>query len=379
VFFGFTLFFRYECYTSALIHLGNNMNIISVQKAHPPHYYNQEELLEEFKKLWAKEHHNIRRVEQLHKAVSVGGRYLALKREEYDDISNFTDSNNQFIRVGTDVAEQALLGALAQAGLTPQNVDAIFFVSVTGVATPSIDARLMNRLNMRPDVKRIPIFGLGCVAGAAGLARMYDYLKAFPEQVAVLISVELCSLTLQRKDLSVANLISSGLFGDGGACVVAAGNNRPFSSNSSSLCPSIIATQSRFYPDTEDVMGWDIGANGFRVILQARVPTLARENVRIDVDAFLSTHGKTRADISWWMCHTGGPKVIDAFRDALEISDEDISLTRASLKGVGNLSSASVLFVLADTIRERPTKEGDLGLLMAMGPGFCCEMVLLKW
>lgn len=353
------------------------MNILSVQKAHPKHYYSQEVLLEEFKRLWEKEHHNIRRVEQLHHAVSVGGRHLALKREEYDSISNFTQSNNHFIRVGTDVAEEALTGALEQAGLTPQEVDAIFFVSVTGVATPSIDAKLMNRLNMRSDVKRIPIFGLGCVAGAAGLARMHDYLKAFPDQVAVLISVELCSLTLQRSDLSVANLISSGLFGDGGACVVASGNQR--SSEETSLNPSIIATKSRFYPDTEDVMGWDIGADGFRVILQARVPTLARNNVRIDVDQFLAQHGKTRADISWWMCHTGGPKVIDAFRDALEITDEDVSLTRASLRSVGNLSSASVLFVLSDTIKERNTKKGDFGLLMAMGPGFCCEMVLLKW
>lgn len=353
------------------------MNILSVQKAHPEHYYSQEELLEEFKRLWAKEHHNIRRVEQLHHAVSVGGRYLALEREEYDDISNFTQSNNHFIRVGTDVAQKALTGALSQAGLTPQDVDAIFFVSVTGIATPSVDAKLVNRLDMRQDVKRIPIFGLGCVAGAAGLARMHDYLKAYPNQVAVLISVELCSLTLQRSDLSVANLISSGLFGDGGACVVACGNERQIPSSQGR--PSTIATQSRFYPDTEDVMGWDIGSDGFRVILQARVPTLARNNIRGDVDHFLARHGKTRNDISWWICHTGGPKVIDAFRDALEISDKDVSLTRISLKSVGNLSSASVLFVLGDTIAERETKKGDLGLLMAMGPGFCCEMVLLKW
>ena len=353
------------------------MNILSVHKAHPEHYYSQQELLEEFKRLWAKEHHNIRRVEQLHHAVSVGGRYLALKREEYDDVSNFTQSNDHFIRVGTSVAEKALTGALANAGLAPQDVDAIFFVSVTGIATPSIDAKLVNRLNMRHDVKRIPIFGLGCVAGAAGLARMHDYLKAYPNQVAVLISVELCSLTLQRSDLSVANLISSGLFGDGGACVVACGDQRQESAAEGR--PSTLATQSRFYPDTEDVMGWNIGAEGFRVILQARVPTLARDNVRADVDQFLAQHGKTRDDISWWICHTGGPKVIDAFRDALEITDEDVSLTRVSLKSVGNLSSASVLFVLADTIKERETKKGDFGLLMAMGPGFCCEMVLLQW
>ena len=353
------------------------MKILNVQKAHPPHYYSQEDLLIEFKRLWAREHHNIRRVEQLHKAVSVGGRHLALSKEEYDLIETFRDSNNHFIRVGTDVAEKALQQSLTELQLQPQDIDAIFFVSVTGIATPSIDARLVNRMGLRHDIKRIPIFGLGCVAGAAGLARMYDYLKAYPDQIAVLITVELCSLTLQREDLSVANLISSGLFGDGGACVIAAGDER--AKTMPILSPSVIATKSRFYPDTEDVMGWDIGEKGFRVILQARVPKLARENVRRDVDLFLAAHNKTRADISWWICHTGGPKVIDAFRDALEITDNEVSLTRESLKKVGNLSSASVLFVLADTIEQRPAKPGDLGLLMAMGPGFCCEMVLLQW
>ncbi|MEC7985808.1 MAG: 3-oxoacyl-[acyl-carrier-protein] synthase III C-terminal domain-containing protein [Myxococcota bacterium] len=355
------------------------MKILSISKAHPENYYTQEVLLSEFKKVWAQKHHNPSRVERLHKAVSVGGRYLALKREEYYEIENFTQSNDHFIRVATEVGEKAIRAALNKANLNASDVDALFFVSVTGVSTPSIDARMMNRLPFRKDTKRIPIFGLGCVAGAAGLARVHDYLRAYPDQVAILLSVELCSLTLQREDLSIANLISSGLFGDGGACIVAVGDERAKTISSSEERPSVYATQSRFYPDTEDVMGWSIGEKGFRVILQARVPQLARDFIRGDVDEFLAAHQLTRADIKWWVCHTGGPKVIDAFRDALEIPEEAVSLTRKSLRSVGNLSSASVLFVLADTIRERPTQKGDLGLLMAMGPGFCCEMVLLRW
>ena len=244
------------------------MNILSIQKAHPDHYYSQQELLSEFAKLWSKEHHNPRRVQQFHNAVQVGGRHLALPKEEYYDITSFGQSNDHFIKVGSAIAEKALKKALEDIDKTPQDVDAIFFVSVTGVATPSIDAMLMNRLSMRPDVKRIPIFGLGCVAGAAGIARVYDYLKAYPDHLVALISVELCSLTLQRKDLSIANLISSGLFGDGAVCLLASGNQ----TLKRTSFPAVLASKSRFYPDTEAVMGWRISEEGFRVVLQARVP-----------------------------------------------------------------------------------------------------------
>ena len=302
---------------------------------------------------------------------------MALKTEEYYDLQNFTDANNHFIRVATEIGEQAVQKALESVNLKPTDIDAIFFVSVTGIATPSIDAKLVNKMGMRPDVKRIPIFGLGCVAGAAGLARVHDYLKAYPDQIAVLLSVELCSLTLQHKDLSIANLISSGLFGDGAACVIGIGTDRAKKMSLTGK-PSVVATKSRFYPDTEDVMGWDIGAEGFKIVLQARVPQMARAHVREDMDAFLAERNLQRKDISTWICHTGGPKVISAFQQALEISDEAVSLTRKSLQEVGNLSSASVLYVLADSIEKQHQTE-EYGVLMAMGPGFCCEMVLLQW
>ncbi len=275
------------------------------------------------------------------------------------------------------MAEAGLRAALDATGLAATEIDAVFFVSVTGIATPSIDARLVNRLGLRPDVKRTPIFGLGCVAGAAGLARVHDYLKAFPDHVVALISIELCSLTLQLQDLTPANLIAATLFGDGGACVLASGDDRQV--GEARALPTTVETRSRFYPDTENVMGWEIGDFGFRVLLDASVPDLVVEHLRSDIDGFLGDLGLGRDDIAWWVCHTGGPRVISAIREALEILDEALSLTRCSLAEVGNLSSASVLHVLADTMAERPAKPGDLGLLMAMGPGFCCEMVLLKW
>ncbi|MDF0603712.1 3-oxoacyl-[acyl-carrier-protein] synthase III C-terminal domain-containing protein [Psychromarinibacter sp. C21-152] len=353
------------------------MNILHVEKALPPHRYRQDEIFDAMISKWDGARINRARLDRLQQTVGVKSRHLALPLESYPEIEDFTASNDHFIEAGTDLAEDAMRRALQAAGLDATDIDAVFFVSVTGISTPSIDARLMNRLALRPDVKRTPIFGLGCVAGAAGLARVHDYLQGFPDHIVALISVELCSLTLQLNDFTPANLIAATLFGDGGACVLASGAEskvRP-----AGAAPSSIDTHSRFYPDTETIMGWKIGAFGFRVLLDATVPDLVNANLRRDVDGFLSGNGLCRDDIAWWVCHTGGPRVIDAIRDALGLPGEALSLTRRSLEEVGNLSSASVLHVLADTIAERPAGNGDLGLLIAMGPGFCCEMVLLRW
>ncbi|MFT6160748.1 MAG: alkylresorcinol/alkylpyrone synthase [bacterium] len=352
------------------------MKIAAVNTARPPHYYDQDELLAAFEVMWATQHHNPRRVAQLHKAVRVGGRHLALPMDAYDDL-DFTAANRAFIDVGTDLAAQAVTEALADAGLEPTDVDALYFASVTGISAPSIDALLVNRLGLRNDVKRIPIFGLGCVAGAAGTARLADYLKGHTDGVAVLVCVELCSLTLQRKDLSIPNLIASGLFGDGAAAVVAVGADHP--SATAAQGPRVVDTESRFYPDTERVMGWDIGTTGFSIVLSADVPRMVEEHARGDVDGFLSKHGLTRNDIHTWVCHTGGPRVLEAFETSLELPHNALELSWKSLEHVGNLSSASVLHVLADTLSERRPPPGTYGVMMAMGPGFCAEMLLLEW
>jgi alkylresorcinol/alkylpyrone synthase len=211
------------------------------------------------------------------------------------------------------------------------------------------------------------------VAGAAGVARAADYVRAFPDQVAVLLSVELCSLTLQPQDLSIPNLIATGLFGDGAAAVVVVGEGRPAGG------PEIVATRSVFYPDSERVMGWDISEKGFGIVLSAEVPEVVRRHLRGDVDAFLAEHGLRRGDIASWVCHPGGPKVLEAMEEALELPAEALALTWESLREVGNLSSTSVLLVLADTLDSRRPPPGSWGVLLAMGPGFCSELVLLRW
>jgi alkylresorcinol/alkylpyrone synthase len=354
------------------------MHIAAVGTALPPHRYEQAELIAAFTRLWSRQHHNPRRVEQLHQAVQVGGRNLALSIPEYEALSGFGASNAAWIRVGLDVGERAVRAALAEAGLLPSDVDAIFFTTVTGIAAPSLDARLVNRLGLRPDIKRTPMFGLGCVAGVAGVARMADYLRAFPDHVAVLLSVELCSLTLQPGDLSVPNLIATGLFGDGAAAVVGVGERRA-AALGGLAGPRVVASKSRFYPDTEGVMGWEVGDRGFGIVLAATVPDMVLRYLGDDVAAFLAEQGVPRERITSWVCHPGGPKVLTAFEAALGVTEHDLALTWRSLRDIGNLSSSSVLFVLRDTMRERRPDPGELGLMIAMGPGFCAEMALVAW
>ena len=349
------------------------MRIAAVGRALPPHFYDQETLLAALKKRWALRYLNLERLARLHQNVLVGGRHLALPIEEYDALTTWGQANDAWIRVAQEVGEAAVRDALGRAGLAPADIDALLFVTVTGVATPSIDARLMNRLALPSDVKRMPIFGLGCVAGAAGIARAADYVRAYPDQVALLLSVELCSLTLQREDLSIPNLIASGLFGDGAAAVLVVGDERRAAG------PRIVDSRSIFYRDSERVMGWDISEDGFRIVLSADVPQVVRDHLREDVDAFLAEHGLTRKGIASWVCHPGGPKVLEAMEETLELPPGALAVTWKSLREVGNLSSTSVLLVLADTLEAHRPPEGSYGMLLAMGPGFCSELVLLQW
>ena len=350
--------------------------VLSVGRALPGNYADQETLTAALRAHWARQHYNADRLGELHRAVKVRGRHLALPLAEYPALDSFKKSNDAWIRVAEELGADAITRALDAAGLRPADVDQLVFVTVTGLATPSVDARLVNRLGLRRDVKRVPIFGLGCVAGAAGLARLSDLLTGFPGEVGVLLSVELCSLTLQREDLSVANAVASGIFGDGAAAVVVAGGSR---SVNGARPPRMVATRAAFYPDTEWVMGWDFRDTGFQVVLSAQVPQITRDHIGRDVDDFLASQGLGRGDVKHWIAHTGGPKVLEAFQSALALPDGALDRSWRSLEEVGNLSSASVLFVLGDLLDSGLPRPGDRGLLVAMGPGFCAEMVLLQW
>ena len=337
--------------------------------------YRQEELIEGFRRLWSGNGREFSTVERFHRAVGVDARHLALPMEAYP-LPSFDAAARVFLDLGTDLAERATVEALADARLRPTDVDALFFTTVTGVAAPTIDVRLANRLHLRSDLKRLPFFGLGCVGGASGLARLYDYLRAWPDHVGILLSAELCSLTLQQEDRSAANLIASGLFADGAAALVCVGAER--ARRLGFAGPRILGTKSILYPRTERAMGWDVGGAGFSIVLSPDVPALVRANVGNDVDEFLANHGIRRADVRAWICHPGGPKILNALAEALELTRGELDLTWRCLRDFGNMSSASVLFVLRATLAARSWAPGSPGILLALGPGFSAELVLLQ-
>ena len=318
---------------------------------------------------------NVALLRRLHANCCVESRHLALPLERYRELADFTEANDEYVRVATDLATRAITGALDEAGLRPGDVDIVFSTTVTGLAVPSIEARIAAAVGLRPDVKRVPMFGLGCVAGAAGIARMHDYLLGHPNQVAVLVAVELCSLTVQRDDRSMANLVASGLFGDGAAAVVAVGADHSIAADG----PKVIDTRSHLYPDTQRTMGWDIGASGLTIVLDAQVPALVEQYLGLDVRALLADHDLAVGDVAHWVSHPGGPKVIEAIEKELALPPDALEMTWRSLAEVGNLSSVSVLHVLRDTLAKRSPVPGTPGVLMAMGPGFCSELVLLQW
>ncbi|MCB5909264.1 type III polyketide synthase [Streptomyces pinistramenti] len=355
--------------------------IAAVHGVLPPHRYEQHEITDALSAIGLAADRDGDRgrgvLDRLHDSSTVRTRQLALPLERYATLTGFGDANDRFIEVALELGEQAVAAALDEAGLRARDVELIVSTSVTGIAAPSIEARLAGRLGLRPDVKRVPIFGLGCVAGAAGIARLHDYLAGRPRGVAVLLSVELCSLTLPRTHASAADLVASSLFGDGAAAVVAVGRDHP--SNQPDNGPFVVATRSHLFPDTEDLLGWDIGDGGFRIVLGGELPELVRRHLGPQVRAFLADHDLKPQEATAWVCHPGGPKILEAVREALDLPARALELTWRSLAEVGNLSSASVLHILRDTLALRPPLPGSAGLMLAMGPGFCSELVLLRW
>jgi alkylresorcinol/alkylpyrone synthase len=349
------------------------MQIITTATAFPPHYFLQETVVEALKGQWEQGLENAAVLERLHSRTGVAGRYFSLPLEQYPPLDTWGKTNDVWIETAERLGAQAIDCVLSKSGLDRKQIGAFYFVSVTGVSSPSVDARLVNRMGLSPQVKRNPIFGLGCVAGAAGLARAADYVRAYPDQCAVLLSVELCSLTWQRDDFTVANLIATGLFGDGAVAVLVAGDQVKLSG------PKILGSACSFYPDTQDVMGWKISEKGFQVVLSPDVPTVVRANLGRDVDTFLAQHGMTREQVHSWIMHPGGPKVLEAVADALDLHNGELDLSWEALRRVGNLSSASVLVVLDEVMNHRRPQPGSRSVLAAMGPGFCSEMLLLEW
>ncbi|MBM66277.1 MAG: type III polyketide synthase [Myxococcales bacterium] len=350
------------------------VRIHSTATALAPHEYSQDELIAALLQRWGERYYNPGRIEQFQRNVLVGGRHLALPIEAYESLDGFGAHNDAWIRVATDMAEAAIQDLLARAGLAPDEISIVISTTVTGIAVPSLEARVMNRLEFSPATKRVPLFGLGCLAGCAGVNRLGDYLRGHPGEAGILLSVELCSLTLQREDLSVANIIASGLFGDGCAAVLMVGDEHPLAA-SAPLAWS--HPRSVFFPQTERIMGWDVVDSGFKVVLSPEVPSLVKEELPSAVEGLLRDADLGADALDFYVAHPGGPKVLGAMQEALGLSQADLQASWDSLATYGNMSSTSVLFVLHELLKALPPP-GQRGLMAAMGPAFCAELNLLE-
>lgn len=358
--------------------------VVAVRSALPEHRLTQAEITHAFASRGELGPAERALTERLHGAAEVDTRHIVLTVEECAGLHGAEQVNDRYIPEATRLGERALRLALDAAGLSPADLDLLIVTSVTGVAVPSLDARLIPRLGLRADIRRLPIFGLGCVAGAAALGRLHDYLLGWPGQTAALLAVELCSLNWPMSGITLADMVAAGLFGDGAVALIASGSQAsPVAGGApgtrSAAGPRLIASRSEVYPDSGDALGWRLSADGFRIVLTTELPVVVERGLADSVTGFLAEHDLTIDDITSWICHPGGPRVIDSVQRSLKLPDSAVAASRRSLAEVGNMSSASVLHIL-EMINdgERPP-EGSFGLMIGLGPGVSAELVLMRW
>ena len=358
--------------------------ILSAAHAKLPFLLSQEDIMDFSRKIFEDSYSNIERLLQAFKNGQVENRYFSNKLEWFNEDHTFEEKNNKYIeqavQFGKDAVEKCLRNKkFLKKEIAPSEIDAFIYISSTGLATPTIDARIMNILPFHPHIKRIPIWGLGCAGGASGLSRAFEYCLAFPKAKVLVLSVELCSLTFQKNDLSKSNLIGTSLFSDGVSCVLVCGDQVPESSYSNRPRHfSILATQSTLMPDSLDVMGWDIRNEGLYVIFSKDIPTIVKNWLKPNVNTFLQQKNVNLSDIRYFIAHPGGKKVIDAYQEALGFNDQMTEISKEILKNYGNMSSATIFFVL-ERFMERGGETGEYGLATALGPGFSSEILLMRW
>ena len=289
----------------------------------------------------------------------------------YTEPNSFEDRNNEYIRSTLKYSVEAIEDAVTKAKIKKVEITDILFVSTTGLATPSMDALIINKMRLNPHINRIPVWGLGCGGGVSGMAKAHTLAKANPDAVVLLVAVELCSLTLIKNDYSKSNFIGSSLFSDGIAACIIKGDNHQREDQL-----TYVASSSKLYYDSLEVMGWDFQDTGFKVLFSKDIPTFIHEHIKEDIDQFLAKQGLNLSDIKNFIFHPGGKKVLDAYTDALAVEGDFMKTTREVMNDYGNMSSCTVLYVLEKFIREGLTP--GYGLMLAMGPGFSSEMVLLK-
>lgn len=308
------------------------------------------------------------------RSSGVQKRYFSFPADYYLSGKSFEERNGAYVEQALNLAEQAIRNCLDRAGAAVDQVDHLILVTTTGLATPSLDALLAPRLGLKPEVRRSPLFGLGCAGGAAALSRAAEYVRAYPKGRALAVSVEVAGQVFTPRAQEPVDLVGAALFGEGAAAALVAGDETPPGPG-----PRLMGWKSHLFEGTQNLMGWDFTSDGMRLILGEEVPGLITEHLPGLVEDFVSSYALRAGKISHWLLHPGGRRILEAYQEALELSDASLDWSRGSLATIGNLSSASVLFILSDVMASGKAHPGSKGIMLALGPGFSAEMLLLGW
>ena len=346
--------------------------IVSHATALPSHRCDQSDTREAMAQV-CRGDRSMERLLPLFDRTGVETRYFVRPLEWLAEGHTFETRNRVYAEEGLKLVAEAARSCLDGGRVRPEDVDHVYVVTTTGLTTPSLDARLVRALGLRPDVRRVPLFGLGCAGGAGGLIRAADAVTAFPSQRALVISLELCSLVFSPTARSATDLVGTALFGDGAAAVLVAGDE------ASGAGPAIGARRTHLFQDQPDLMGWDFTDDGMRLVLSRDVPEFVATGVTSVLGRFLGDHDLTLSNVTHFLLHPGGAKVMATYRTALGLDGEDLIHAREAMRRYGNQSSASVLFMLDGLLSSGRPRGGDTGLMLALGPGFAAEMLVLRW
>jgi alkylresorcinol/alkylpyrone synthase len=348
-----------------------NPRVLSVATAVPPHRISQETARDFARLMFSETFRDVERLLPVFDNSGIENRHFCVPAEWFGDNHGFPEKNALYVEHALNLSDKAAARALDKAGARAEDVGAIFFVSTTGISTPSLDAKLIFRLGLSENVRRVPLWGLGCAGGAAGLARAAEYARAHPDELVLLVGVELCGLTFLKGDRSKSNLIATSLFADGAAAVVLGGEAH-------GTGPELHGSYSTTWPGTEDVMGWDVVEDGLKVRFAKSVPVIVREKMRGNLEAACDSLGLGLADLDHFVLHPGGPKVLEAYEETLDMKPDALDHSWEILRGYGNMSSVSVLFVLEQFLESYPQGSGEYGTISALGPGFSAEHVIFR-
>lgn len=346
-----------------------NPQIMSVGTAIPPYTLQQEEIKEFVAALFQTKMAHLERLLPVFENGLIKVRHLSRPLAWYQEVHSFAEANKTYEETALALAEEASAKVIRQAGIRADEIGMVIYISSTGIATPTMDAKIIQRLGLSPHTARVPIWGLGCAGGVAGLARASELAQILNGKAVLLIVVELCSLTFQRNDYSKANLVGTSLFGDGAAAALIAVNGGG---------PTVCGSYSTLFPATEDIMGWDVTESGLKVRFSRDIPSIVRKYLPELTGKACDKWDIDINSVQHYVVHPGGVKVLNAYADSLRLSDDKLDHAYQVLASYGNMSSVSVLFVLNSFLASTPPT-GQYGLMLALGPGFSAEQVLFRW